>query len=114
MVTTPSGNRAGFLMGLRHLYRRLRGYTVWVYVDRAVWHRGDEVDMFLQTHVRLRVEYLPCYQPGLNLQERIWRRVRYEATTNRWFETLDAIGETIQRTTHSWSPQKVKRLCHIS
>lgn len=114
MVKTPRGNRAGFLRGLRHLYRRLRGYTIWLYVDRASWHRGAEVERFLKTHGRLRVDYLPRYQPALNPQERIWRRVRYEATTTRWFEDLDAIWETIRKTTHSWSPHKIKRLCHIN
>ena len=62
----------------------------------------------------ISTSYLPPYQPRLNPQERIWRRVRYEATTNRWFETLDAIGDTVRRTTHSWSPPKIKRLCHIT
>ncbi len=113
MVRTPRGNRDGFLIGLRHLYRRLRGYTLWLYVDRAVWHRGEEVEVFLNTHPRLRVDYLPRYQPGLNPQERIWRRIRYEATTNRWFNDLDATWDTVRKTTHSWSPQKIRRLCHI-
>jgi hypothetical protein len=27
--------------------------------------------------------------PGLNMQGRLWRKVRYEATTNQWFESLD-------------------------
>jgi len=114
MVRTPRGNRSGFLMSLRHLYRRLQGYTIWLYVDRASWHRGAAVDAFLHTHDRLRLDYLPRYQPALNPQERIWRRVRYEATTNRWFEDLETIGEAIRRTTHSWSPQKIRRLCHFS
>lgn len=114
MVRPPRGNRAGFLTTLRHLYRRLQGYTIWLYVDRASWHRGAEVEHFLEIHPRLHLDYLPRYQPALNPQERIWRRVRYEATTNRWFETLDAIGVTIRKTTRSWSPQKIRRLCHIT
>lgn len=114
MVRPPRGNRAGFLTTLRHLYRRLKGYTIWLYVDRASWHRGAEVEHFLETHPRLHLDYLPRYHPALNPQERIWRRVRYEATTNRWFETLDAIGVTIRKTTRSWSPQKIRRLCHIT
>jgi hypothetical protein len=83
-------------------------------VDRARWHRGEEVDIFLREHARLRLRYLPCYQPGLNLQERIWRQVRYESTTNGWFENLEVIWETIQETTHSWSPNKIKRLCKLT
>ncbi len=113
VVRTARGDRAGFLQVLGHLYRRLRGYTIWCYVDGARWHRGPDVDDFLRTHPRLRLEYLPRYQPALNPQERIWRRIRYEATTNRWFPDLDAIWGAVQRTRHSWSPQKIKRLCHI-
>ncbi len=39
------------------------------------------------------------------MQERIWRRIRYEATTNRWFETLDDVWDTVQRTTGAWTPE---------
>lgn len=113
VVRTARGDRAGFLQALRHLSQRLRGDTLWCYVDGARWHRGAAVDEFLRTHQRLRLEYLPRYQPAVNRQERIWRRIRYEATTNRWFPDLEAIWQTVQRTRHSWSPQKIKRLCHI-
>ena len=114
VVRMPHGDRAGFLQTLRQLSRRLRGYTIWLYVDGAGWHKGDEVADFLRTHPRLRLDYLPRYQPALNPQERVWRRIRYEATTNRWFADLDAIWATVQGTRRSWSPQKLKRLCHIT
>jgi transposase len=114
MVRYPHGNREGFLQCLRHLYQRLRGYTIWLYVDRAQWHKGEPIERFVQTHRRLHLEYLPCYQPGLNPQERIWRQIRYEATTNQWFESLDDIWFKAQRTTRSWTPAKIKRLCKIT
>ena len=101
-------------MVLKQLYQRLQGYRIRLYVDGASWHKGDIVRKFLTTHRRLHLDYLPAYQPALNPQERVWRRVRYEATTNRWFESLDATWDTIQRTMHSWSPQKIRRLCHIT
>jgi hypothetical protein len=88
LMRWPQGNREGFLNSLKQIYCRLQGQTIWLYVDRARWHRGEDVDLFVQTHKRLRLQYLPPYQPGLNLQERIWRQVRYEATTNRWFDNL--------------------------
>ena len=109
----PHGDRAGFLQTLRHLCQRLRGYTIWLYVDGAGWHKGAAVDDFLRTHPRLRLDYFPRDQPGLNPQERVWRRIRYEGTTNRWFPELDAIWTTVTRTHGSWSPQKLKHLCHI-
>lgn len=114
MIRWPRGDREGFIACLKHLYRRLRGYSIWLYVDRARWHKGDEIDLFVRTHMRLRLKYLPSYQPGLNPQERIWRQVRYETTTNCWFETLDLVWDTIQRTTRTWTSFKIKRLCQIT
>lgn len=113
LMQAPSGNREGFLDCLRLICRRLRGYTIHLYVDGARWHKGMEVEAFLSTHTQLHLRYLPRYQPGLNMQERIWRQVRYEATTNRWFETLEATWDAVVKTTHSWSSKKVKRLCQI-
>jgi len=113
MIRTERGNRQGFIKILAHLYRRLRNYTIWLYVDRARWHRGEPVDLFLRTHPRLHLDYLPRYQPGLNPQERIWKQTRYETTTNRWFENLELIRLAIFRDTRSWSPKKIRRLCNI-
>jgi len=114
MIKTQRGDRQGFLGVLRHLYRRLKGHTIWLYVDGARWHKGELIEQFIQKHPRLHIEYLPPYQPGLNMQERIWRRVRYESTTNCWFEDLDAIWSSVQRTTRSWSGPKIQRLCNIT
>jgi transposase len=114
VIQTERGNREGFLKVLQHLYSKLRGYTIWLYVDRARWHKGDPIRDFLKTHKRLRLEYLPPYQPALNMQERIWRQIRYESTTNRWFDNLDAVWATVQRTLDSWSKRKIKRLCNMT
>lgn len=114
MVKTPKGDRKGFIKVLRQLYNRLKGYTIWLYVDGARWHKGDPVEIFLKKHPRLHLEYLPPYQPGLNAQERIWRRLRYEATTNRWFDDLCVIWATVHKTTRSWSVRKIRRLCSLT
>lgn len=113
MITTERGNRQGFLEVLQHLYGRLRGYTIWLYVDRAPWHKGKPVGDFLRTHPRMHLHYLPPYQPGLNPQERIWRQIRFEATTNRWFEDFEDLWTTVQTTTRAWSQHKIRRLCNI-
>lgn len=113
-IRIERGDRTGFMKVMHRLYKRLRGYTIWLYVDGARWHKGEPVDQFLKTHKRLHLEYLPSYQPGLNMQERIWRQIRYEATTNRWFENLETIWAVIKKTAHSWSPKKIRRLCNIT
>lgn len=114
IIRTKRGDREGFVKALRHLYRRLRDYTIWLYVDRARWHKGEPVDRFLQAHPHLHLDYLPRYQPGLNPQEQIWKQTRYEATTNRWFENIELIWLAIIKTIRSWSPRKIRRLCNIS
>jgi len=114
MIKAPQGNRKGFIQCLRHLYRRLPEYTIWLYVDGARWHKGQDIEVFLVKHERLHLEYLPPYQPALNMQERIWRQIRYEATTNRWFVTLEETWTGITKTTRSWSPEKIKRLCQLT
>ena len=114
MIRTERGDREGFVKVLRHLYRHLRSYTIWLYLDRARWHKGEPIDRFLQTHPRLHVGYLPSYQPGLNPQEQIWKQARYEATTNRWFENLELIRLAIHNAVSLWSTKKIRRLCNMS
>jgi transposase len=113
LIRYPQGNREGFLLCLKQLYGSLRGYKIRVLVDGARWHKGEEVDIFLKHNRRLSMTYLPSYQPGLNVQERIWRRVRYESTTNHWFATLEETWIAVHKTVHSWIPAKIKRLCNV-
>jgi len=65
------------------------------------------------THPRLRVVYFPWDHPGLNPQERIGHRIRWEAMRNRWFPELNAIWRTAHKTPRSWLRQELKRLCPI-
>ena len=60
MIQTERGDRQGFLQVLGHLYRRLKGHTIWLYVDRARWHRGEPVESFLKAHPRLHLDLLAC------------------------------------------------------
>ena len=116
MMRLPKGNTQAFLVLLRRLRQSLRGKTLhlYYYVDRAPWHRGPLVDQFLASQRDLHLNYLPSYQPGLNPQERIWRQVRYERTTNHWFADLDQTWNAVRDASRRWSPQKIKRLCHIT
>lgn len=114
LLKAPSGNRKAFVKCLRHLYQKLKGYRIYLYVDGAKWHKGEEVVAFLQTHKRLKLAYLPKYAPALNMQERIWRRIRYEITTNKWFGDLDKTWNAIRRSLNAWTSAKIMRLCQIN
>lgn len=113
LTRAVKGNTDGFLEVLKHIGKKLSGYDIWLYVDRASWHKGDRVRLFLESHTAIHLEYLPPYQPGLNPQERIWRQGRYEATRNVWFYDLESIFEKFSGTVSHWSTKKIKRLCII-
>jgi hypothetical protein len=69
LTPTPGGNREGFLACLQSLHRRLRGYTIWLYIHGAGRHKGEE--------------------------------------------DIESIWSTVQNTTHSWAPRKIKQLCQL-
>ncbi|MFQ6093530.1 MAG: IS630 family transposase [bacterium] len=113
LIRTVRGDRQAFLNVLKHIRHRLKGFKVWIYVDKAPWHKGVEVKEYLISHRELRLRYLPPYQPALNMQERVWRQMRYEMTTNCWFEDLEVIWESVQINFRRWSPKKIKQLCNL-
>lgn len=113
ILRTPKGNTKAFLKCLQNIRKKLRGYKIWLYVDGARWHKGESIRLFCKRY-RIHCEYLPPYHPDCNPQERIWKRIRYEATTNRWIETVDKTWSIVKKTFYSWSSNKIKRLCHIT
>ena len=113
LIRTAQGNTEGFLEILQHIWKKLSSYDIWLYVDRAPWHKSEKVQLFLESHKEIHLGYLPSYQPALNPQERIWRQGRYEVTRNTWFYDLDTIHEKFHKTICHWSPKKIKRLCMI-
>ena len=114
MIRTAKGNHEGFMQVLQHMLKKLRGYTIHLYVDGAKWHKGEEVRLFLKSHTEIHLEYLPPYQPALNEQENIWRQGRYEVTRNVWFENLDIIYIRFKHKIDHWSKYKIKQLCIIN
>ena len=114
LIRTARGNTEGFLEVLQHIWKKLSGYDIWLYVDRASWHKGEKVRLFLESRVAIHLEYLPPYQPALNPQEKIWRQGRYEVTRNVWFYDLDTIYTRFQYRIRHWSTKKVKQLCTIT
>jgi transposase len=108
------GNTQGFLALLSRRRRRGQGKVLYLFVDRARWHRGPQVKQYLAAHREIYLEYLPPYQPGLNPQERVWRQLRYERTNNHWFADLDQAWRAIRETTRRWPTQEIRRLCNIS
>jgi hypothetical protein len=113
MIRQEKGNTTGFLATLSQILRRYKA-LIDLWVDHAGWHKGDRVSQFLLYHRRLTLHYIPKYHPELNFQETLWRTMRYEETTNTYYETLHELVLAVFHRSHGWKPKKIRSLCHLT
>lgn len=113
MVRQEKGNTDGFIAMLKAILYRFKGIMIELFVDQARWHKGKRVSEFLSQYARLVIHYIPTYHPELNPQEILWRTMRYEETTNTYFETFDELVMAVFKRSRSWKPQKICSLCHL-
>lgn len=113
MIRQPKGNTDGFLSMLKTILCRYRRALIDLWVDQARWHKGLKVERFLRKNLRLMIHYIPKYHPQLNPQEILWRTMRYEETTNTYYESFEELRAAIFTRSQSWKPKKVLSLCHL-
>jgi transposase len=113
MIRQPKGNTAGFLSMLKTILCRYRKSLIDLWVDQARWHKGLKVERFLRKNLRVMIHYIPKYHPQLNPQEILWRTMRYEETTNTYYESFEELRAAIFTQSQSWKPKKVLSLCHL-
>lgn len=82
---------------LKSLYRR--NHRLFYIQDNASYHKAAETyRWFKANRKRIEVFNLPPYFPQLNASERIWHYTRCHATHNRYFSTVDELGQALLRT----------------
>jgi len=114
MIKNEKGDTNGFINTLRHILYRFKDTIIDVWVDNARWHKGKRVNEFLATYQRLSILYLPKYHPELNKQEIIWRWMRYEETTNTYYESMEELTSSVFKRSQRWKSQKILSLCHFN
>lgn len=114
MLKQDKGNTDGFMTMLKKILYRYKGVVIDLFVDQARWHKGQRITEFLIKHSRLIINYIPKYHPELNFQEIIWRTMRYEETTNTYYETLDELTMAVFCRSQCWKPKKILSLCHFN
>ncbi len=62
-----------------------------VFLDRAPWHRGEEVAKVLQDNPRLEIIFFPPASPDLNPQEHVWKATRKAISHNHDFASFSAL-----------------------
>lgn len=88
--------------------------TIDLWVNNAKWHKGPWVRKFLNENRGLLIHYLPPYNPELNYQESLWRAMRYEQTTNVYFENLEQLEKSVFKRSQHWKPEKIVSLCQLT
>ena len=106
-----SGDTDGFIQMLRKIVYRFKEKIVDLWVDNARWHKGERVKAFIAERSFFHIHYLPAYHPELNYQERLWHTMRYEETTNVYFETMSDLDQAVFKRSQRWKPKKIKQLC---
>ena len=105
------GNPVAFLAFLAPILVAYPSQLIHLWVAHAAWHKGDVVGSFLQRHTRLKLWYQPPYHPELNCQEPVWKRIRYEVTTDRYAPRMADLEQSIFATVAAWPDAKVKSFC---
>jgi transposase len=114
MLPQPKGNTDGFLAMLKTILRYYKGVLIYLFVDQARWHKGKRVMEFTHEHKKLIIEYIPKYHPELNLQERLWKTMRYEETTNTYYESFEELKASVFKRSQRWRSKKIIKLCHVT
>jgi transposase len=63
-----------------------------VFLDRAPWHRGEEVAGVLKANPHLELIFFPTASPDLNPQEHVWKAARKAVSHNHDFAALPALA----------------------
>jgi transposase len=113
MVREEKGNTDGFLAFLKTIVYRFKGVMIELWIDNARWHKGKRVEKFIAQHSQLFINYIPKYHPELNLQEILWRTMRYEETTNTYYEYFDDLVISVFKRSKRWKPKKILSLCQL-
>jgi len=113
MVRQEKGNTDGFIAMLKNILLRYKGMLIELWGDQARWHKGKRITEFLFHHRQLVISYIPKYHPELNPQEKLWRTMRYEETTDTYYETFEELILSVFRRSQSWKPKKILPICHF-
>lgn len=74
------------LKKIRNIYPCQKLFIFW---DNAGWHRGSQVQKFIEKDKNITIVYFPKYAPEENPQEHIWKNGRDKVTHNKFIKDID-------------------------
>lgn len=92
------------LKSIRKTYPQKKILIFW---DGAGWHRGSEVQKFIEKDKKIEPIYFPPYSPEENPQEHVWKAGRSHVTHNRFIKDIDSVAnefvDYLQKTIFNYS-----------
>lgn len=111
-------NAASFAAFMEELSRQRRcGQRMVVIADNAKYHHGRLHQAWREAQAEtFALEFLPPHSPELNPIERVWKLTRRLCLHNRYFPTLEAVIQAVERTLARWQLGNpiLRRLCAIN
>jgi hypothetical protein len=87
----PTANTEMMNIFLKQVSQEFAGYFLVMQVDRAGWHRSQQ----LQVPENIRLIFQPPSSPQVNPVEHIWEELREKHFANRIFSSLDDLQERL-------------------
>ena len=87
----PEANTEMMNLFLKQVSEDFKEYFVIMQVDGAGWHKSKA----LQIPENIRLIYPPAYSPELNPVEHIWDDIREKEFTNRVFDSIESVMDTL-------------------
>ncbi len=78
---------------LREIRKTYPNKKLLIFWDGAGWHRGSEVQKFIESDGEIKTIYFPPYSPEENPQEHVWKAVRSAISHNRFIDKIDVVTD---------------------
>ena len=106
----PKVNTICFNAYLSEMSKEYQGRKIVLIMDRAPWHRSQD----LKLPENIEIMYLPPYCPELNPVETLWEHIKRHTLKNRIYDTLELLEEAICKFIQNLTTQEIASICNAS
>jgi transposase len=106
----PSVNTEAMNVFLAELSQEYSSDKLALIMDGAGWHKSSD----LKVPENIKIFFLPPYSPELNPVERLWLYIKQRILSNKIYQTIDDLENTLCEFINGLSKEVVKNICTAS
>lgn len=106
----PSVNTETMNVFLAELSQEYSSDKLALIMDGAGWHKSSD----LKVPENIKIFFLPPYSPELNPVERLWLYIKQRILSNKIYQTIDDLENTLCEFINGLSKEVVKNICTAS